>query len=548
MGEHSYKFNFTCEISIVNGKFRFVSYFVKKEGTKNKKLNIEPPPIFRSVIFDIMQEYNYYGGSLNIDHTIAYLHLERPEECDLVCIDVAMLEPEHKIDRKRAIVPSKYDLYKGIEEGGSSFFYGDVYNSIINANWSNNRAIKLLKRDSSNSHWSQNAGIVDLHFSVTRVKTKFKFKGFFIIRRHVLGEIAGIALIPIYPKKNEVPKHAIVASHWNKDRKGRLSKNLSSEAWSNLKNLAQLLEYRGAQTIWIFGEPGSGKEVFAQALHAGSVVGRGNMLKIRSAAGVKLEEFNQRLFSSRINDKCLIEQVDGGGTIFLDEFDKLDKDNVKPICSTLLRVLEADEYIKVTTGSGSNKRESLAKLDKVNWIFAGAFSTSDTQDFPSDFWTRLTGALTITNPISNSKEYAANLFLYFYVAETIRALGPRYEISIENFISLLERKPNNRKFNEQITADILGIGDNYLKPNEQIIPPNSLIDFITKFSRTVKTAEDKTKKTKIDSSRGIRQAAKAAFFVMRQSAIEDGDSFQFSLAAELAIKAAHEMLATSRGL
>ena len=107
MVETKYRYDFECEVSTINGNLEIISYTVIKNG-RNIVLEEDPPPIFRSVIFDIMQEYNYYRGQILIEHTISYIHFESPEECDLVCIDVAILEPEHRIDTERAIVPSKY--------------------------------------------------------------------------------------------------------------------------------------------------------------------------------------------------------------------------------------------------------------------------------------------------------------------------------------------------------------------------------------------------------------------------------------------------------
>lgn len=552
MATLSYRYGFSCEVRTFNGTLNYGDYCISK-GTTSKSLDVDPPPIFRNVIFDILQEYTFYGGKLIIDHTIAYLHLDGGEEKqDLVCLDVAILEPEHKIDTKRPIVPAKYNLFPGYKIGNTTYFFGDIYNSVIHGDWNTSQPLQLIKRTAKNSHWSQFAGFVDLKFSVTREADLFRFEGEFVVRRHLLGEICGLAPIPQFPGNDELPRHAVVVGEWlrgtgkEKDKLG-----LSASAFSNLRELGRLLEYRGSQTVWVKGDPGSGKEVFAQALHAGSVVSRGKPLRTRSVAGAKLTEFNQRLFSAQSGETCLIEQVDGGGTLFLDEFDKVDPDHTKAICSTLLRVLEANEYIRESLDNSGRRSETAAKINEVNWIFAGAFSTSDSSSIPKDFWSRLTGLLTIRHPVLGSRRYAATLFMYFYVAEAIRGLGPRHGVYIENFVRLLETPRNKRKFNEEITARILGEGESFVDPDHRVVPSQLLVDLVFEFAKLISVGENdndgKLDGTQPDSSRGIRQAAKAAFFTMRQLAIEEGDSFTFEAAAKSALKAAGEMLVTSRG-
>lgn len=546
MATSTHRFRFSCSVKALHGKLIYGPYGISKNG-KTKVLDLEPPPVIRNVIFHILQEYTFYRGRLNIEHTISYIHLNLPDECDLVCLDVAVLEPEHQIDTKRAIVPAKYNKFEGYKVDGETYSFGEVYRAAIQGDWSDNQPLKLTQKDSGIPHWSQHAAFVDLKFGVTlKDEDEFEFEGEFVVRRNLLGEMAGLAPIPPFPVAETLPIHAVVSAFWDKETDGGYELRVSEAAFANCKDLSQLLEYRAAQTIWVYGAPGSGKEVFAQALHAGSVVSRGKELRTRSVAGASLEEFNQRLFASQTGEQCLLEQVDGGGTLFLDEFDKLSAESMNPICSALLRVLEADEFIRVYTDGSGRRSEAAAGINEVNWIFAGAFSTVSSETIPPDFWSRLTGTLTIRHPVQGTRKYAETLFLYFYLSETIRRLGPRHGVYIDSFVSLLEKEPTERVYNEQITASVVGMGSEHINEDNRIVPSQLLMQLAAEFGKNIRIGLDEDGGL-VDSSRGIRQAAKAAFFAMRQAAIESGDSFDFDFASEAALDAAKEMLVTSRG-
>lgn len=544
----NYRFGFACDLTIEAGKVKYGDYRISR-GLVSKLLDVPPPPVFRNVVFDVLQEYEFYGGRLNIRHTIAYLHIDEPIEHDLVCLDVATLEPEDRIDSKRSIVPAKYDVFRGQRIEGTTYFLSDIYASVILASWNDDKKIRLIARRDSSDHWSRQAAFVDLEFAATRSGAKFSFKGNFRVRRHLLGELAGAAPIPEFPPEGELPRHAMVVAKWTGSG-SRLRKRSSSPVTESLERIGQLLEYRGSQTVRILGTPGSGKEVVAQALHAGSVVSRGNKLRTRSMAGVRLPEFNQRLFSSQVGEPCLAEEANGGGTLFLDEFDKSDPEHIKPVCSTLLRILEADEYIREVVDYSGRRSERAAKLDKVNWIFAGAFTGFKMNRVPRDFWTRLTGTIRIKNPIQNDSEYAASLFLYFYLSEAIREFGPRHGIYFQRFISVLGKQESDRQFNEQVTARVLGEDPHIPRdPDRPLYPSAPLIAMARSFSKSVRTqrARARAESSEVDSPRGIRQAAKAAFYSMRQIAIESDGEFRFIVASRHALRAASEMLETTRG-
>jgi transcriptional regulator with PAS, ATPase and Fis domain len=102
-------------------------------------------------------------------------------------------------------------------------------------------------------------------------------------------------------------------------------------------------------TVLLLGETGTGKEVFAQAIHNGSKRA-GNPVVALNVSSFSKDLLESELFghlagsfTSAVKDKKgLIEEADGG-TLFLDEIGEMAFD----LQAKLLRVLETGEFIKV---------------------------------------------------------------------------------------------------------------------------------------------------------------------------------------------------------
>ncbi|MBL0274417.1 MAG: sigma-54-dependent Fis family transcriptional regulator [Chitinophagaceae bacterium] len=102
-------------------------------------------------------------------------------------------------------------------------------------------------------------------------------------------------------------------------------------------------------TVLLTGETGTGKEIFAQAIHHNST--RGN----KSFVAVNCSSFSKELleselfghkagaFTGAVKDKKGLFEEAHGGTIFLDEVGEMPAE----LQARLLRVLEAGEFIKV---------------------------------------------------------------------------------------------------------------------------------------------------------------------------------------------------------
>ncbi len=122
----------------------------------------------------------------------------------------------------------------------------------------------------------------------------------------------------------------------------------TSKQIKNAIDIAQKVAATEA-TVLLLGETGTGKEVFAQAIHYASNRKNKNFIAVNcSALGRELLEsalFGHKAgaFTGAIKDtKGLFEEANGG-TIFLDEIGEMDKD----LQSKLLRVLETSEFMKV---------------------------------------------------------------------------------------------------------------------------------------------------------------------------------------------------------
>lgn len=102
-------------------------------------------------------------------------------------------------------------------------------------------------------------------------------------------------------------------------------------------------------TVLLTGETGTGKEVFAQAIHTGSPRAKGNFVAINCASFSK-ELLENELFGHQAGaftgavkaTKGLLEEAHNG-TIFLDEIGEMPID----LQAKLLRVLETGEFLKL---------------------------------------------------------------------------------------------------------------------------------------------------------------------------------------------------------
>jgi two-component system NtrC family response regulator len=102
-------------------------------------------------------------------------------------------------------------------------------------------------------------------------------------------------------------------------------------------------------TVLLLGETGTGKEIFAEAIHQASPRNAKSFVAVNCSAFTKelleSELFGHKAgsFTGAIRDKKGLFEEANGGTIFLDEIGELDHD----LQAKLLRVLESQSFIKI---------------------------------------------------------------------------------------------------------------------------------------------------------------------------------------------------------
>jgi len=114
------------------------------------------------------------------------------------------------------------------------------------------------------------------------------------------------------------------------------------------KKLAERVALTDA-TVLLTGETGTGKEVFANAIHEGSDRKKNNFVAINCSAFSKeileseLFGHKQGSFTGAIKDKKGLVEEANGGTLFLDEIGEMPIE----LQAKLLRVLETKEFMKM---------------------------------------------------------------------------------------------------------------------------------------------------------------------------------------------------------
>ena len=102
-------------------------------------------------------------------------------------------------------------------------------------------------------------------------------------------------------------------------------------------------------TVLLTGETGTGKEVFAQAIHYASLRKSGNFVAVNCSAFSKeileSELFGHKVgaFTGAVKDKKGLVEEANGGTLFLDEIGEMNLD----LQAKLLRFIETSTFIKV---------------------------------------------------------------------------------------------------------------------------------------------------------------------------------------------------------
>lgn len=185
-------------------------------------------------------------------------------------------------------------------------------------------------------------------------------------------------------------------------------------------NLAKRIAPTNAN-ILIQGETGTGKEVFANAIHSGSNRAAQPIIAVNCGAFTKelleseLFGYKTGAYTGAIKDKKGLFEIANGGTLFLDEIGELDID----LQAKLLRVLENGEFIKLGD----------TKITKVDVRIIAATNRDLKQlvvlkTFREDLLYRLNVFTIVIPPLRQHKEdirILSDHFLAYYAAKINKA-------------------------------------------------------------------------------------------------------------------------------
>ena len=216
-------------------------------------------------------------------------------------------------------------------------------------------------------------------------------------------------------------------------------------------------------TVLLLGETGTGKEVFAQAIHQAST------RRVKSFLALNCSAFSKELLESEIfghksgaftgaikDKKGLIEEANGG-TLFLDEIGEMPFD----LQSKLLRVLETSEFIKVGD----------TKTTKVNVRFIAATNRSIEQEvkdgkFREDLYYRL-NVFTIELPPLRDRKSDIPLLIHHYISlfnaktnKQIRGISKE----AEELLKQADWKGNIRELKNVIERAVILEDSEYITP------------------------------------------------------------------------------------
>ncbi|HKI46237.1 MAG TPA: sigma-54 dependent transcriptional regulator [Balneolales bacterium] len=187
-------------------------------------------------------------------------------------------------------------------------------------------------------------------------------------------------------------------------------------------------------TVLLLGETGTGKEVFAQAIHTGSTRSGNPFVAVNcSALGHELLEselfgYRKGAFTGADRDKRgLFEEADGG-TIFLDEIGEIPLD----LQAKLLRALETKRFIKA-----GDTKETFVDVRIIAATNRNLKKEAESGSFRSDLYYRLQ---TFTIELPSLKERTDDIpeLVRFFVADLSDKLGKPVDNITTGFMDVLK--------------------------------------------------------------------------------------------------------------
>jgi len=194
-----------------------------------------------------------------------------------------------------------------------------------------------------------------------------------------------------------------------------------SPALQRAKSLAERVAPTEAAVL-LEGPTGSGKELFAQAIHQASPRRSKPFVAVNCSAFPKdlmeseLFGYRKGAFTGALTDKKGLFEEANGGTLFLDEIGELDIS----LQAKLLRVLETQEYHKLGDSKPSKGNVRLVAATNRNLR-----AEADQGHFRADLYYRLSVFVVPVPPLNERREDIqplAEYFLHFYAAKLRKRL------------------------------------------------------------------------------------------------------------------------------
>ncbi len=195
----------------------------------------------------------------------------------------------------------------------------------------------------------------------------------------------------------------------------------TSPALQRAKSLAERVAPTEAAVL-LEGPTGSGKELFAQAIHQASPRRSKPFVAVNCSAFPKdlleseLFGYRKGAFTGAMADKKGLFEEANGGTLFLDEIGELDSG----LQAKLLRVLETQEYYKL-----GNSKPAKANVRLVAATNRNLRAEADAGHFRADLYYRLSVFVVPVPPLNARREDIeplAEYFLRFYAAKLRKRL------------------------------------------------------------------------------------------------------------------------------
>lgn len=188
-------------------------------------------------------------------------------------------------------------------------------------------------------------------------------------------------------------------------------------------------------TVLLLGETGTGKEVFARAIHIGSPRAGGAFIAVNCGAFTKdlleseLFGYKAGAFTGAVKDKVGLVEAANGGTLFLDEIGEMGMD----MQAKLLRLLEAGTYRRL--GDTAERKADVRFLAATN---RNLRTEAEQGRFRLDLYYRLS-VFEIMLPSLRERKGDVEGFATHFLGEAALRLGKKLEGIHPDVLPLLTR-------------------------------------------------------------------------------------------------------------